>query len=274
VTLTLGLDWGGYNQKINLQGFWDAGARFVIFEQGPADDNGTPRLVQEARAIGYLVGLYSWNAATLGVQWQVDEFSRQIDTYKPDFWAMDYEQWWASWNGGNPTGLISPQQISDNGQAVIEGMVRRWAGKYLLVYAPQWFVDGYSPQSVKWLVQHPNWAASGPDYGLLAYGLTWAQISALTVRKCTNMTLKTYQTTTVANLAPALPAGLSAWDMWQYSSRIRTPNDATHYDYDVFAGSIDDLRAKCGLASATVPVLPTRDECIDDLLEKSGYKWQ
>ena len=76
---------------------------------------------------------------------------------------------------------------------------------------------------------------------------------------------------------PPMPKKRSDWTIWQYvwtvpDARLWGVGRPQSIDLNVWNGTIDDMLAFCGISDAPAS-LPTRDECIDDLLHKSGYNW-
>lgn len=49
--------------------------------------------------------------------------------------------------------------------------------------------------------------------------------------------------------------GIFSWDFWQYLSRIKIFGEYYVYDWDVFDGSLIDLKVKCGLEELLLLVL-------------------
>jgi hypothetical protein len=261
--VVLSVDWGGYDydalQVENLATKANCGA-FISQLGGP----GTSKLLKRARDAGMITGGYYWNSALNSVQFQLDQFSQWIDADNPDIIILDVEHWWAKWDqywaaiaGTLPWAQVeklAPQKISDNAQAVCEGMIKRYPNKYYLNYSAQWFVNGYSPQSAFWLKKYPFHVAAYPDYGMPPYTLPWDQIAAgkfMTVRSGLQ---------TITDYQPSMPTGMVAWDMWQYSSRIKVPGEYYGYDWNYFPGTLDDLKEKCHISTTTPPPPITCEE--------------
>ena len=261
-----GVDWGGYDydamQVENLAS--RAGCSFFISQAGGA---GTPKLIKRAKNAGMITGTYYWNSALISAQAQIDAYSFLIDQDKPDIIILDFEHYWAKWDdywaaiaGTIPWANVtrmSAQKISDNGQSVCEGIIKRWSGKYYLNYSADWFVSGYASPSTTWLKKYPFFVAAYPDYGVSPYSLTWDQIKSGKF-----MHLKS-GLQNIADYRPTLPADITQWDLWQYSSRIKIPGEYYAYDWDLFNGSLDQLKAKCGLISP--PTEPTVEERLTSL---------
>lgn len=277
----LGCDWGGYDyDALQVESIASqAGCPLFISQLGGA---GTPKLLKRARAAGMITGGYYWNSALNGAQFQIDAFSRLIEADKPDIIILDVEHWWADWSqywdaiaGRLPWAdvkRLDPGKISVNAQLVCEGINTRWKGKYYLNYSAQWFVNGYSPQCAGWMKNYPFHAAAYPDYGLSPYTLTWAQIGAgqFMEKRAGLQSITDYQ--------PSMPTGMTEWDMWQYSSRIKVPGEYYAYDWNYFPGTLADLKRLIGMA--TEPTIPTPEplpapgdhERIDSLVEWARTK--
>jgi hypothetical protein len=261
----IAIDWGGYDYD-NLQvenALTLGGCELFISQLGGA---GTPKLLKRAKAIGYpLTGGYYWNSALKSVVTQVDECSRLIDEVDPDIIILDFEHYWAKWQqywdaiGGllpwAEVERMNPQKISENGRLVSDGVYQRWKGKGFLDYSAQWYVNGYCPQASLWLKEKPFHVAAYPDYGLKPYSLTWDQIKAGKF-----MELKA-GLQNVADYRPSMPAGMTDWDLWQYSSRIKAPGEYYAYDWNYFPGTVKEFRVKVGMDAATPPeIVPMVEE--------------
>jgi hypothetical protein len=241
----LGIDWGGYDYDLRLAELRQAGVEYVISQAGGA---GTPRILAEARELGYATGTYWWNQALISPQAQIDQFAQYIEADNPDFLIMDYEHWWKYWSqywdaiGGvipwSSVERLPAAQISENGRLVAEGIAARYPDKLFLVYTAAWFTNQYAPQSATWLKNYPLHVASYPDYGVDPYNLAWEEIRAGVIKvkyqgQVIEQNIHDYQ--------PTLPIGLTDWKMWQYSSRIKIPGAYYAYDWDLFDGTIEEL---------------------------------
>jgi hypothetical protein len=271
-----GIDWGGYDYKLPLSDLQKLGdVQFVISQSGGA---GTPAIIQGAKGLGMITGLYYWNSALVSVQAQIDQFSAQIDLLKPDMIILDHEHWWKSWEeywqaiaGTIPWSQVQklpPEKISENGRMVAEGIKLRWAGKYYMTYSSNWFIgiNGYSPSSPYWIKKYPYFPATYPDYGVPPYTLSWEDIRANKIFS------KTYGLTPLTDYKPDLTVPITSWEVWQYSSRIKIPGEAYSYDWDVFNGTLDELKIKCGLIPAPPGEL-TDKEKLDRLWSAHPELW-
>jgi hypothetical protein len=283
MTRTRVLDWGSYL-------FWDksimfdwktlhdkAGVECAIFkgnETNYAGSYSTVLNIEAARAILPVVGCYYWHDPSAAPSYLLDIYKKAIDREKPDFIMLDTEQAYDGY--GNK---IDPNRISDTGQALFEGLKAAYSQKKIGDYTRKDFVLSFSPPMLKWLPNTDgNWWAGGPDYGTNRYRLTYAQISAnLSHRWIAPWTADSFDTVDLSTWEPSLPAGITTWKFWQYSSRILLPaGEPVEYDHQedwsFFNGSLSDLQAWAGLAvTPPVPSPLTWEQSIDAWARTQGY---
>lgn len=263
------IDWGGYDyDALQVENLFNKGGVNVFISQ--LGGVGTPKLLKRARDVGMITGGYCWNSALNSAQFQIDQFSKWIEAENPDIIILDVEHWWADWSqywaaiaGTLPWADVKklpPQKISDNAMLVCEGINTRWKGKYYMNYSAQWFVNGYAPQASAWLKNYPFHVAAYPDYGVAPYSLTWDQIKAGQFME------KRAGLQSIADYQPSMPTGMTAWTMWQYSSRIKVPGEYYAYDWNVYNGSLDDLKVLTGMKPAPAPAPVLTDKQKLDIL--------
>lgn len=263
---TLGIDWGSYlgpSGEINLP--WPdliekAGVQFAIFKGAQEDASmniSAMKNITAARDYGLVVGSYYWNDPGLSAQYQIDTYSKAIDYEKPDFIAVDIEQYIV--NGE----VKDPYRISENARCVCQGLQARYPEKKVVPYTSYNFVVAHSPHMAQWLPLYTGreWVASWPDYGMSPYRETWDQISdGMFMHPVAGWQ-------NIHDYKPTLPPGWSTWKLWQYSSRILLPPEMAgtiydhQYDWNLFSGSIDDLKAWCGFG----PQPPSLEKRVTDL---------
>lgn len=132
----------------------------------------------------------------------------------------------------------------------------RTAGYTPVVYTGAWFLPLVAPwpkDTDYWWAQYPG--AMHPD---IAQSITWEALAA-----------KIGKLTWPPANAASCPGPVR---LWQCSGdRFILPGTTRALDISIWPGDLDSLREWFGLAPE---VLPTRDECIDDLLQKNNYHWR
>jgi hypothetical protein len=122
--------------------------------------------VNAIRAAGLKLGLYHWFDPNVSAKAQVDFMAKKIDQYKPDFICPDFEQWWKSWiewdeairgiRAWDKVTRTDPNVISTNYKAI--NVLLHNLG-VVLNYTGLWFVFGYAPNMLTWLVPEYKWYA-------------------------------------------------------------------------------------------------------------------
>jgi lysozyme len=82
--------------------------------------------------------------------------------------------------------------------------------------------------------------------------------------------------------SPRMPTSRSDWLIWQYAPGEKNSLGNSYgvgnkgVDVNVFNGTVEELQKWAGINAPPPPplVLPTRNECIDDMLSKNGYVWK
>ncbi len=167
------------------------------------------------------VGLYFWHDPIMKPGTQLSYFSNSTGIHKPDFIALDLEQYWRNWNQyfgwlkdhNIRVDTFTSQQISDNAQAVAEGLAA--LGLPFLVYTAQWFCDEWSPDIYQWLPEYKLWWANYVDWGQAKYKISWQDFEtfpAISVQK-----------------EPKMPNDLR-WTAWQFTSRWIYPGQRYPWD--------------------------------------------
>jgi len=200
----------------------------------------TANHVYLAREAGVpLVALYYWCDPTLSAQYLVDWFANDIREYDPDFIAVDVEQWWASWEeyfdaiagkiGWGDVKQLSPQAISNHAKAVADGLRKLFPNKLVVIYSATWFTAGHAAPMHDWIGDYPLWWAHYFDGQLGTRQVTWEQLAA----------------TPPWPFEVWMPSPEMKWDIWQYSSTMITPAQYARYDWNVFNGTLDEMKRWC-----------------------------
>jgi GH25 family lysozyme M1 (1,4-beta-N-acetylmuramidase) len=244
--LIKGIDVSAYQINVPWAELMKHGLEFAVIkgDQMTATDNHFAL----ARAAGVpLVGMYLWDDPIVAAQVQIDYFAKEIERVNPDFIAMDVEQWWANWQSyfDAIAGKVkwadvpkkSPAAISGHSFAVADGLRKKFPKKKIFIYSGTWFTNGYALPMLDWLGQFSLWWAHYFDGPLGTRQVTWEYL----------------EDTPPQPFKVWMPNDKLNWTIWQYSSTMITPAQYARYDWNAFAGTLDDLRALCGL-SVPVPV--------------------
>lgn len=239
-TYESGVDFKSLNEEGNVQ--------FGIFK---ADKAALGHTVG-ARDSRMVTGLYHWHDPIQSVQWnldQIEEYDRRIN---PDLWAMDIEQWWASWPlwwqavykkiGWDQVPRISPDKINSHAYKVVMG-AKEITNKFTLSYSALWFIKQYAPKLAEWLKDEPLWLADYSKFGNTTRRLTWEQMLALPEVYSTGAYYK--------------PAGVKMELVHQFTDRIIAPCQANKLDFNIFFGSrdyLDELVEKKAIPQPPQPV--------------------
>jgi len=189
--------------------------------------------LEQARAEGAKsCGCFYWDDPTVLVQVLLDSYSRAIDRERPDWISTDHEQY-NDWSGNH----IDPGYLSDHGQALAEGLQRRYPELRLLPYTGEWFVYGHAPNMAKWLPKFDTWFAYWKDNLQPRYRLTLEQIRAgylrRTLYKAADGSYAYDMIQIQDHFGVTVPGGSGTCKLQQYSSRILLP-------YELVGGTIYD----------------------------------
>lgn len=226
--LQRGIDVSAYQINVPWSELVEHGLNFCVIKGNQL--TATWNHVAQARAAGVSkVGLYFWLYPTVTSRWQVDEYMLDVEECKPDFLALDIEQYWPNtkeaWEayydyiGGkiseSAVPKVSSAQISNTAKAVAEGL-KAQSGLELLPYTGTWFVEDHSPELLSWVGEYSLWWAHYYDRGKGKYNIDWPQFEQFPEG---SLTLK----------EPDMPAGLT-WKMWQFTSRWIYPGQKYPWD--------------------------------------------
>jgi len=182
------------------------------------------------------IGMYHWaDPIHRTPDQQMRHIERAINIIRPDFIAVDNEQWWGSWTAYHQFvfGEISfsvvpkldPNHISNFGRKLTR-RVSDTFGMWTLNYTAGWFINRYAPRMTEWINEFDLWMALYP----LGNGQfeSWQDFEQfVNVRQ------------------PAgLPRGAKTWSIWQFTAKHRLPGFARAIDLNIFNGSVEDLKAK------------------------------
>ena len=190
------------------------------------------RNLEAARAVGVpVVACYYWNFPTMSAQQQIDGYSEAIHRENPDFIAVDMED--------ETTGKSS-QAISENARFLCAGLQKNFPKKKVVPYTSWNYITKFAPDANSWLGNYDAWIAG------------WVEFD----KNVEDYLLNEIKVRPNANDKPAVPDAwkFTPWKIWQYSSSMRPRgfvNPMKHqYDWDVFNGSLDDLKAWAGMPTA------------------------
>ncbi len=243
----LGVDVSHWNDVVDFETLSRGGVSFAVVKISQGSQLRDGRRIQHhaaARRAGLLTGGYHWCDPTHDPAAQVENFLRASDGLELDFFAVDVEQYWRDWNEWSArkiTRCLPPAQISRCARQVAEGIARHTA-KPTLIYTRATFVQAYAAPMLEWLGQWEVWLAQYP-YPRGRLSVDWE-----TLRR---------DHLPVA-LAPNLPRGVRDWRLWQFSGDRFILPGSNHQPIDLnwYNGSLNDLRAWCGLAGAAQPPSP------------------
>ena len=257
MTFTKIIDVSAYQVNVPWKSLIDnagLGCAIIKGDQLTATDNH----VALARAAGVpVIGLYFWHDPTLSPSFQIQEFAKDVEKQKPDFIALDVEQYWAVWQdywdylAGRITQAqirrVTPNNISANAKAVADGLHAKYPDLPMVIYSGTWFVLGYSQPLVDWIGTYDLWFAHYFDGALGTRTVTWDYLNG----------------TPPQPFVVWMPNSSLKWLIWQYSSTMITPAINARYDWNVFAGSLEELKA--WVKMTTPPTVPPSD--IDEHLK-------
>lgn len=252
---TKGIDVSAYQINVPWKSLVDnAGLGFAVIkgDQLTATDNH----IALAREAGVpVVGEYFWNDPTITASVQIEWFAKDIKDHKPDFIALDVEQYWAVWqdywdylNGKITQAAIrkkSPSAISENARTVADGLHKLFPELPMVIYTGTWFVLGYAQPMVGWVGKYDIWMAHYFDGKLGIRNVTWDVLNA----------------TPPQNFTVWMPLVTMIWKIWQYSSTMITPAQNARYDWNAFAGTLQELKT---WAKKILPG-PTLEEQVEKL---------
>jgi GH25 family lysozyme M1 (1,4-beta-N-acetylmuramidase) len=197
-----------------------------------------------------VVGVYVWWDATLNPQKQAAKTLEILADRKPDFIAIDAEQWWSDWNKwrewrrGDITRDEVPRfsdgQLSSSLKMLFTKLAE--SGIPIIIYTSKGFIDSYMPSITTWLKDKILW---------LAQYLTVVQ--KFDVKKAA--TWKDFKTNVLPLLSenPAVPNGMDKtyWHIWQITGDHFTlpgmwstvyKNRLSGTDVNIFNGTLDDMK--------------------------------
>jgi hypothetical protein len=245
---------------MNYDAWADNGIDGVILKGGEGDVTKEmwEKVVKSRLAIK---GMYFWNFPLWNTDAQVEFYSNEIKTYRPNLWALDIEQWWIDYDeylsaihGTLPWDQVRkiPQSaINNSARGVWNGLFARHPSLYRLKYSAEWFVRGYCPQINTWINDGPSWIALYGDLWKGARRVTWEEITPPLYDPI-------YDRTNPAEYAGWTEFQANTWDLWQFSSTLIIPGETYALDCNVFNGTLDELKLKCGLV--VKPPAPPKEQ--------------
>jgi GH25 family lysozyme M1 (1,4-beta-N-acetylmuramidase) len=227
-----------------------AGVEFAIVKGDQA--TATANHVALARAAGMIVGTYYWQDVTMAPARQAAEFLECCKANEPDFVFLDCEMWWSDWGKWSDwiyyhkitqaqVPVMAKATIASNAHDVMQILSANLTCPVGL-YSAKWFVDAYAPGIATWAVEYPFWIAN--YISETVHEATWAEIKA----------------GPPAGATPVLPARMTSWIIWQYSSHKRLPGSQDTIDLNMFPGTLANFKAWAGITEPE----PAGDKVIVD----------
>jgi GH25 family lysozyme M1 (1,4-beta-N-acetylmuramidase) len=237
-----------------LQTLKNMGATFVVVKasMGWGDDPKVMLYTTLVKQTGLKLGIYHWADNTNTIVAQVTRFSNLINQIKPDFIAIDDEQWWNDWakwdqaiNHLIPWSEVpreTPTKINSISHGIMDLVHANFPKLWFWHYTGKWFGDEYCPLLWQWVNEYPTFLAEYMDYG-------WPVELTFTTKE----TLQSY-----IDLVPApiLPQGNTNWTARQISGRAKLPGISARQDLDVFNGTADEFVFRIGNPNVTPPPPP------------------
>lgn len=208
-----------------------------------------------------VVMTYPWFYPQNNPKASIDFYKRAGDREKPDGMQIDAEQY-VDENGVPVPG----QKISDNLQALYEGLSDAFPEILVDVYNNTDFITTRSPQCRQWFhkLKHPM-KAGWPDWGLESYEITWSEFRSGKMKECLDWTAKPPRPWRWINLYDgSYEPDFSLWTglednlwFWQFSSRMLPknylPGSLYYHQYDFFYFNGDLTTLKATLRKEKVP---------------------
>lgn len=181
------VDLSKWDTRVNYQEFKDADLLAAIARAGGSGVDDRQARVHGAgvRMVGLALGLYYWVDPTRDGKQQATHFRRLISEIKPDFLALDVEQWWASWDlwyawmfgklEKHKVPVVSARQINRVTRDFYEACP---AELKKLIYTRISFLVQYCKELIPFVAQHDCWLAQWPCTGgdLKKRTLTWDEL--------------------------------------------------------------------------------------------------
>jgi hypothetical protein len=256
MTRILGTDWGSYlawNRSIQFD--WKLlieklDIKFAIFrgdqEQTSASGNySTMANLAASRAAGVPINAsYFWHYPDGDQKYYLQLYKAAIEREKPDFIGVDIEQTQVLVNGVYQ--IVDPQKMSDTAYQLCEGLAALFPELRVVPYTRQDIITTYAPKIATWIGKFDGaWVAGWPDYGEESYDLTWEQIAAGKMKSAYDGSI-----IDIDDFEPPVLKGQTETKIWQYSSRIKPPEQgfpySHQYDWNVFYGSLQDMQKWIG----------------------------
>jgi hypothetical protein len=254
---TILIDLSSYQRyyQLDFNRWADAGIDGVILKNG--EGAVTEELWNKlSKSYIPIKAMYGWHFPLWDKDTQIAFYSNEINVYQPHFYALDIEHWWkdftqyvAAIQGKITWGevaVIPPEVIDLSARAVYFGLQACHPKLYLPKYTGEWYVRSYCKPMVKWINTGPNWLAAYPDRRLRR--VTWSEIYP------NEGYSPIYDKNDLAQLYPYQGFPADSWDLWQFASTIIIPGEDYALDCNVFNGTLDDLKTKCGLKVEPPPI--------------------
>ena len=167
------------------------GFYFAIVKVGGSGGHNDVRAemhLQAAKDANMACMIYYWADPNVSWRTQLAHLLRLIEKYKPLAVALDFEQWWKSWDEWQKSliglfpkdkvRIVPPNQINDVYRLLADNLAAA-TDIPVLIYTGKWFIDRYCPQLATWIGRYWVWLARYVDLGKKYYNVTWEQLRKL-----------------------------------------------------------------------------------------------
>lgn len=261
-----GVDISSYQSgyKLNFQDMVNNGIGFVVIKggQGSYTESLWNKAIQGNVPVK---ALYFWDDPTLSTNFKMQLVTPDMDKYKPDFVALDVEQWWSNWDqyfsaisGTIPWASVSkitPDKISSSALDMMNTITTLYPNTKVVMYTGEWFIRAYAQPINKWINKYPLWLA---NYTVTAKkNYTYAEINAQPDMSRTPLQIA-YKNSSDPNLKYYYDTfSADSYKFWQYSSSIIFPGESYQLDTNIYNGTLDELKIWCGLSIPPVTPPPS-----------------
>ena len=235
---------------IDFSALADAGCAGVVLKSsmggGTSNLTWLSQAVNGVRRAGLRLGFYHWVDPTQSASRQAGYLRQATEQFRPDFLALDNEQWWASWSKyyqylrREIPGSEVPRL---RGDVIIQSFLDTMAAvaglrPLMMQYSARWFQVGYCPQMSD---HNPRWGG-------------WVASYDVGTRVRQFPTVESFETALDELNAPRyVPNNMDVW-MWQFTDRWGVPGVAP-MDLSVWMGDEASLDEAIG-TGANDPFFP------------------
>lgn len=254
---TIIIDISGYQRYYNLDfNRWaDNGIDGVIlkFGQGAVTEEMWNKLSKSYMPLkaGYCWEYPLWDRPT-----QLAFYVNEIQTYKPDFYGVDCENWWMSYTEyeqaikkiipWSAVRVVPKAFLNDSDKYLVDGLKRELPDLWGCKYTGEWYVLQYCPGMTTWINDSPNWLANHPDSWKGIRRVNWNEL--LPPAGYSPIYQKTdpgYQRFPVDGFA-----------IWQHSSTMIIPAENYNLDINIAKMTLTEFKVMIGMEPP--PPVPQR----------------